>query len=88
MKLLPVISRELRAAARQRFTFTLRILGACALLVVCMHVVFNGGVGHNAGGQLFGFLHSTLFLVIWFLAPLLTAGRSGMTGHLTGVGCR
>ena len=22
------------------------------------------------------------------LAPLLTAGRSGMTGHLTGVGCR
>lgn len=73
MTLLPVVERELRAAARQPFTYTLRVVGALALLVVLMLSALEGGLRPDEGGQLFGVLHATLFLAIWLLVPLLTA---------------
>jgi len=73
MNVLPVISRELRAQARQRFTFTLRELGVTALL--CAGVVFALRLpfAANFGGALFAYLHTTLFCAIWILVPLSAA---------------
>src|SRR6266702_519859 len=73
MIVLPVISRELRASARQSFTYNLRTLGVAALLLASLFFGINHGFGPTMGGQLFGSLHFTLFWAIWILVPLLTA---------------
>jgi ABC-type transport system involved in multi-copper enzyme maturation permease subunit len=73
MTVLPVIARELRAAARQPFTYYLRLLGVTALLFVSLLFGLQHGFGSNRGGALFSSLHSALFLAIWVLVPLLTA---------------
>jgi ABC-type transport system involved in multi-copper enzyme maturation permease subunit len=73
MTVVPVIERELRAAARQPFTYYLRLLGVTALLVAAVLFGVNHGFGSNRGGAMFGNLHSALFLAIWVLVPLLTA---------------
>src|SRR5215472_6711939 len=73
MIVLPVIMRELRAAARHGFTFYLRTLGAAALLLACFFFGLNNEFTPTLGGRLFGYLHCTLFVAIWILVPLLTA---------------
>ena len=73
MIVLPVIARELRASARQPFTYTLRLLGVTVLLMACALFGLQRGFEPAIGRQLFGALHSTLFGAIWVLVPMLTA---------------
>jgi ABC-type transport system involved in multi-copper enzyme maturation permease subunit len=73
MTILPVIERELRAAARQPFTYHLRLLGVAALLLAGLMFGLDYGFGANRGVALFGRLHTALFVAIWVLVPLLTA---------------
>jgi len=73
MTVLPVVERELRAAARQPFTFTLRVLAVGALLAVLVFVGLGSGFNTEAGGTLFAGLHAALFAVIWLFVPILTA---------------
>src|SRR6516225_9462849 len=72
MTLLPVISRELRAAARHGFTSYLRTVGAGTALFVCL-LYGLGHVGQIQGAGLFASLHLTLFLTIGLFVPILTA---------------
>ena len=73
MTVLPVIARELRASARQPFTYYLRVLGVTALLLAGalfgLEVGFKPALGH----ELFAALHCALFGAIWLLVPMLTA---------------
>ena len=73
MTVLPVIERELRAAARLRFTYLLRVLGVVALLAALALPEAQGNLGVGGGGRLFGYFHCVLFAAIWFLVPLLAA---------------
>ncbi|HYG35855.1 MAG TPA: hypothetical protein VEC99_13775 [Clostridia bacterium] len=73
MILIPVIERELRAAARNSFTYSLRIIGVALLLAVFGFTAVEEGLGRDSGGRLFSYLHSALFITIWALVPLLTA---------------
>jgi ABC-type transport system involved in multi-copper enzyme maturation permease subunit len=73
MNVLPVIARELRASARQPFTYYVRVLGATALLLASLLFGVYKGFEIGMGRQLFGALHSTLFGAIWLLVPMLTA---------------
>ena len=73
MVVVPVIERELRAAARHPATYNLRVLGAAALLVVLGMFWIRDAGGPGAGARLFGDFHRTLFFGTWLLVPLLTA---------------
>jgi ABC-type transport system involved in multi-copper enzyme maturation permease subunit len=73
MILLPVIERELRTAARQPFTYHVRVLGVLALLAVLVMFGLHGDLGPEVGGQLLSGLHAALFFAIWLLVSLLTA---------------
>src|SRR5437899_1995840 len=73
MIVLPVIERELRACARQPFTYYLRALGVAALMLACFLFGMQHGFGPPLGNRLFSSLHFTLFCAIWLLVPLLTA---------------
>ncbi len=73
MTFLPIVERELRASARQSFTYSLRALGVAASLLTCLVFALQYGFGPTLGGRLFGSLHFTLFWAIWVLVPLLTA---------------
>jgi ABC-type transport system involved in multi-copper enzyme maturation permease subunit len=73
MTVLPVIARELRAAARRTSTYALRINGVAALLAVCAWITVSGVARWDDGGAVFAYLHAALFLAIWVLVPLLTA---------------
>jgi ABC-type transport system involved in multi-copper enzyme maturation permease subunit len=73
MTVLPVIARELRASARQPFTYNLRVLGVTALLLAGLLFGLHLGFGTRLGRPLFGALHGALFGAIWVLVPMLTA---------------
>ena len=73
MNVLPVISRELRAQARQPFTYWLRVLGLGAMLGAATFFALDRGLSPGEGGQLFAFLHGTLLLSIWVLVPMSVA---------------
>lgn len=73
MTVLPVISREMRVAARHPFTFYLRVLGVLALLLVCLLFGLENGFSHNLGSRLFASLRFAFFGALWLLVPLLTA---------------
>jgi ABC-type transport system involved in multi-copper enzyme maturation permease subunit len=73
MPVMPVITRELRSSARQPFTFYLRSLGACGLVLTAAVFGLEHGLGPQLGGRLFTNLHLTLLLGTWILVPLLTA---------------
>ncbi len=73
MTVLPVIVRELRASARQPFTYYLRVLGAAALLLAGVVFDLKFGFAPTVGRRLFAALHCTLFGAIWVLVPVLTA---------------
>src|SRR5438094_10335800 len=73
MIVIPVIARELRASARQPFTYSLRSLGVAVLVIACLVFGLRYNFGPSLGGLLFGSLHFTLFWAIWVLVPLLTA---------------
>ena len=73
MTVLPVIARELRAAARRTSTYGLRINGVAALLAVCAWITLSRSAQWNDGGAVFAYLHATLFLATWVLVPFLTA---------------
>ncbi len=73
MTVLPVIVRELRASARQPFTYSLRVLGAALLLLAGALFGLKFGFAPTVGRQLFAALHCTLFGAIWVLVPMLTA---------------
>src|SRR5215467_9332700 len=73
MTVLALIARELRVAARHGFTYYLRVLGAGAVILACALFGFNNEFKTNLGGELFAYLHGTLFCAIWVLVPVLTA---------------
>jgi ABC-type transport system involved in multi-copper enzyme maturation permease subunit len=73
MTLLPVIARELRASARQPFTYYLRVLGVTVLLLAGLLFGLRVGFASSLGRLLFGSLHCALFGAIWVLVPMLTA---------------
>src|SRR5438552_676826 len=73
MTLLALIARELRVAARHGFTYYFRVLGAGTVILVCIIFGLNNEFKTNLGGELFVYLHATLFCAIWILVPLLTA---------------
>ena len=73
MTVLPVIARELRASARQPFTYNLRVLGVAALLVAGVLFGLKVGFAPTFGRLLFAALHCTLVGAIWVLVPILTA---------------
>jgi len=73
MVLPTLIGREMRSAARQPFSYHLRVLGAGTLLTVGIVVVAEGRGELDKGGPLFARLHATLLAAIWCLVPLLTA---------------
>lgn len=70
MNLLPVITRELRAQARQLFTFWLRGLGVFTLLVGGLWVMGESAFEPNVGGHLYGRLHLMAYFALWLLVPL------------------
>jgi len=69
----PVIARELRASARQPFTYYVRVLGVTTLLVASVLFGLQLGFEPKFGRQLFAALHCALFGAIWLLVPMLTA---------------
>src|SRR5437899_8438709 len=73
MNVLPVITRELRAQARQPFTFALRLFGVGAMLAVASLFALQYAAGPSQGALMFRYLHLTLFLTIWILVPLSAA---------------
>lgn len=73
MNVLPVITRELRAQARQPFTYWLRVLGLGAMLGAAGAFMLGRGLTPGDGGRLFAFLHATLLLSIWVLVPMSVA---------------
>jgi ABC-type transport system involved in multi-copper enzyme maturation permease subunit len=70
MKVLPVITRELRAQSRQPFTYWLRALGVVALLGGAILFINERLFEANLGGALFGLMHLLGYCAIWFLVPL------------------
>jgi len=70
MNVLPVVVRELRAQARQPFTFWLRMLGVVALLSGGVFFMWDFALTPNRGGALFGYLHLILLSAVWILVPL------------------
>jgi ABC-type transport system involved in multi-copper enzyme maturation permease subunit len=70
MNVWPVIVRELRQQARQKFTFTLRGLGAGLMTIAAVLFALQYSFGPYLGGWLFAGLHITLFYAIWVLVPL------------------
>ena len=54
MTVLPVIARELRASARQPFTYYLRVLGVTALLLASLLFGLHYGFEPGLGRLLFG----------------------------------
>ena len=70
VNVLPVIVRELRAQARQPFTFNLRVLGVAAVLATLVLLALNRGLLPGEGGRVFSYLHRVLFCAIWILVPL------------------
>ena len=86
MRLLPVIERELRASARQPFTYWLRVIGVGWLALgigvawlLLSHMHGTGGFSRiqiqpqDLGVTLFGTMNLAMFLALGLLAPLLTA---------------
>lgn len=73
MNVFPVIVRELRSQARQRFTFSLRELGVFAMLAAGGMFSLGNPFAARSGGELFAYLHRTLFFAIWILVPLSAA---------------
>lgn len=73
MMLVPVVERELRSAARQEFTYYLRMIGVAGLLLATVVFLFRHGDDPAIGRKLFANLHFTLFGAIWLLVPFLTA---------------
>lgn len=88
MTVIPVIERELRVQSRLWFTYLIRVLGALALLCVCLWFGAVNGFQPNVGGQLFGWLNCTMVVSIWVLVPLTCADcisrerREGTVGLL------
>jgi ABC-type transport system involved in multi-copper enzyme maturation permease subunit len=73
MTVFPVIVRELRASARQPFTYSLRLLGVALLLLAGTLFGLKFGFAPAVGREFFAALHLTLFGAIWVLVPMLTA---------------
>jgi len=73
MNVWPVIVREVRVQSRQRFTYTLRMLGAAAVLGALMTYTMTNALLPGRGGQIFVYIHCTLLWAIWILVPLSTA---------------
>ncbi len=69
----PVIVREVRVQARQKFTYTLRMLGAAAVLGSLVSWALSHGLLPGQGGHIFVYIHCTLLWAIWILVPLSTA---------------
>ena len=72
MNLLPIITRELRAEARQPVNYGLRMLGA-AVLTVVLGVLLANQEGKQSGGNAFLAMSVVVFCGIWIVVPILTA---------------
>lgn len=82
MTLFPLLERELRTAARQATTYSVRLVGATgALAAVFFFAPHPGHPGYGAG--LFNFLHQAVLASIWIFVPFLTAGCRLRTSSCT-----
>lgn len=70
MNVWPVIVRELRQQARQRYTYAMRVAGAGLTIFAAAVFAFQYSFEPFVGGRLFGGLYLTLFFAIWVLIPL------------------
>lgn len=70
MKALPVIWRELRAQARQPFTFWLRVLAVGLLLLGGWWFAASYELTPGQGGFLFSQMHLMMYCALWLLVPL------------------
>lgn len=73
MNVLPVITRELRAQARQPFTYWMRVVGVAVLLFGGAFFAMDSLLTPSRGAALFGYLHLMLFGTIWILVPVSAA---------------
>ncbi len=73
MKVWSVIVRELRAQARQSFTYWLRTLGVVVLIGGAILFLGDNYLDRDLGGELFGFMHLLCYLSIWIFVPLSAA---------------
>ena len=69
----PVITRELRAEARQRFTYWLRVLGAAIMLLATFALLLGNGYNFSEGNRVFVLQHLFLFCTVWILVPFLVS---------------
>ncbi len=69
----PIMKRELRAQARQPFTYWLRTTAVAVMLVAAVVFGLNKRFQPGAGGALLATLHACLFLGIWIFVPTMTA---------------
>ncbi len=97
MILSPIIQREVRVEARNRWNHLLRLIGAAGCSVVASIFLRNAAnPSAELGPQLFSSLHTVVFIGIWLLVPPLTADclsgekREGTLGllFLTGFSSR
>ncbi len=70
---LPIVVRELRAQARQPFTYWLRTTAVAVMLVAVVVFGLNKRFESGAGGALLAALHVCLFIGIWIFVPAMTA---------------
>jgi len=73
MNVWPVIVREVRVQARQKFTYSLRMLGAATVLGGLILWALSHGLLPGQGGRIFVYVHGALLWAIWILVPLSTA---------------
>jgi ABC-type transport system involved in multi-copper enzyme maturation permease subunit len=69
----PVIRRELRAQARQPFSYWLRTVAVGAMLLATMVFALNRDPAPGTGAELLTYLHGCLFVPILILVPIMTA---------------
>ena len=70
----PVIVRELRAESRRPLNHWLRVLSASsAIAMLALVAGLEPGNTYRIGAKLFTAVHTTVFILIWVVVPLLTA---------------
>ena len=69
----PIMKRELRAQARQPFTYWLRASAVAVMLAAAVVFGFNSDFKPGQGAELLTYLHGCLFAGIWILVPTMTA---------------
>jgi ABC-type transport system involved in multi-copper enzyme maturation permease subunit len=74
MNIAPILRREMLEQARRPGTRWLRVFGAAMIIFLCWRAIHDDGtLLRSSGRPLFQGLNKLLFLLIWLVAPLMTA---------------